>query len=136
MGFCSQLIISQYCWVLVFRFYPWHDSQKQKKILSATVTQSCLSLCSLLFLMPSGRIERRAKMTLSILFFFFFWPCWKRCFHFKKWGYFRCYQTSYFSFRGPPSENCIVFYFIISKNYFINYNISFYNILNILIFIL
>ena len=46
--------------------------KKKKKILSVTVAQSCLSLCSLLFLMPSGRIERRTKMTLSILFFFFF----------------------------------------------------------------
>ena len=38
--------------------------------------------------------------------------------------------------RAFPSNNSIIFYFTISKNYFINYAIPFYNTLNILTFIL
>ena len=38
--------------------------------------------------------------------------------------------------RAFPSDNFILVYFIISKNYFINYTIPFYNTLNIPTFIL
>ena len=38
--------------------------------------------------------------------------------------------------RVSPSQNSIIFYFTIFKNYFINYTIQFYNIPNISTFIL
>ena len=38
--------------------------------------------------------------------------------------------------RASPSQNSIIFYFTIFKNYFINYTIQFYNIPNISSFIL
>ena len=38
--------------------------------------------------------------------------------------------------RASPSQNSIIFYFTIFKNYFINYTIQFYNIPNISTFIL
>ena len=41
-----------------------------------------------------------------------------------------------YTVRAFPSDNSIIFYFTISKNYFINYAIPFYNTLNILTFIL
>ena len=37
----------------------------------------------------------------------------------------------FLTFRAFPSGNSILFYFIISKSYFINYTIPFYNTLNI-----
>ena len=41
-----------------------------------------------------------------------------------------------YTVRAFPSDNSIIFYFTILKNYFINYAIPFYNTLNILTFIL